>query len=292
MKRLLWTSLLLLIALADVQAAFITDKIRVGLYPEPNTKTKPIKVLLSGEEITPLEKKDSFLRVKLKDGSTGWIGRQYLSEEEPAVRALLVSRKELARLKVELEQTRQELFTLQQEISSGGEENILKEALAAANLKANELEEKLQRRLNAGKDGNPTCEQQLDQMEARQLQCQVRLAKHAKGDTDTIAAENDRLRETMQQAAKLLGLPSSGEVPVLIPASAFTTTKIIARLSPPAAAPAIASAEGGTESSQQEAEEGLPVWIYLVLVLTLITGIIAGFALFDFRSRYSFNGRL
>jgi hypothetical protein len=282
--------LLLLFALSDLQAAFITDQIRVGLYPEPNTQGRPLKVLLSGEEIKLLEQQGSYYRVELKDGSKGWIGRQYLSEEEPAVRALLTSRKELTRLQTELEQTRQELLRLQQELSQGNEENILKEALAAANLKAKELEEKLQARLKMGAEGQPSCEQQLDEMEQRQLQCQVRLAKHTKEGQEgqsALAAENDRLRETMQQAAKLLELPRSGEVPVLIPASAFTTTRIIP---PPAPIP---SAQPATPAKTEAIpEQELPIWIYLVLVLTLITGIIAGFALFDFRARFRFNNSL
>ncbi|MEO5342936.1 MAG: TIGR04211 family SH3 domain-containing protein [Gammaproteobacteria bacterium SHHR-1] len=288
MRFLPWT-LLLLFALCDLQAAFITDQIRVGLYPEPNTQGKPLKVLRSGEEIRLLEQQGSFYRVELKDGSTGWIGRQYLSEEEPAVRSLLTSRKELAQVRMELEQARQELNTLQQELSQGNEENILKEALAAANLKVKELEQRLQQRLNLGKEGQPSCEQTLDKMEAKQLQCQVRLARLTQEEQEGLAAENERLREVMQQAAKLLDLPPSGEVPVLIPASAFTTTRIIPRPPPPPVEP-----ERPASSAQPEAstEQVLPVWIYLVLALTLLTGIIAGFALFDFRSRYRYNVRL
>lgn len=289
MKRLPWTLLLMLFA-SLAQAAYITDRIRVGLYAEPSTQNRPLKVLLSGEEIKLLEEKGNFIRVEINDGTQGWIGRQYLSEDEPAVRSLLASRKELARLQIELEQTRQELLALQQEVTSGNEDNILKEALAAANLKAKELEEKLAERLKLGTEGQPSCEQQLDEMEARQLQCQVRLAKHTAENKDPVVAENERLREVMQQAVSLLDVPRSGEVPVLIPASAFLTTQIISRPTPPSAA--VPSPVVTEQASETPKEESLPVWIYLVLALTLITGIIAGFALFDFRSRYRYNAHL
>ncbi|MBF0256612.1 MAG: TIGR04211 family SH3 domain-containing protein [Gammaproteobacteria bacterium] len=287
MKRIFWTLLILWLGLAQVEAAFITDRIRVGLYPEPDNKGQPIKVLLSGEEIKRLEEKGGFVQVELNDGSKGWIGRQYLSDEEPAVRSLVESRRELAALQQTLEQTRAELASLQQQVNGAEDDNVLKDALAAANRKVKELEDKIKQRAAAGTGDTPSCEQQLDAMEARQLQCQVRLAKHTAEVKETVAAENDRLREIMQQAVNLLNLPPNGEVPLMIPASAITSsTRVITQPAPAPVAASPSSANG------EVTEPSLPVWIYLVLVLTLITGVIAGFALFDFRSRYRFNNSL
>jgi hypothetical protein len=297
MKRRPWLLMLLLLLSPLLQAAFITDNIRVGFYKEPDTKTRPIKVLLSGEEITELEQRGAFVKVRLTDGSTGWIGRQYVSNDEPAVRSLVESRKEVARLSVELDQTRQELLSVQQEIATTDGDTRLKDALAAANRKIAELEARAKK--PAPKPGS--CEQQLDEIEAKELQCQVRLAKFDKENKDSVVAENEKLRELMQQATNLLAMPANGELPVMIPASVLTantriiTQKVMPPAAPAAAAPvsaAPAQAQAKPDAGQAMPEEGLPVWVYLLMVLTLITGIIGGFALFDYRSRYRYSIRL
>lgn len=294
MMRGAWILLSLLLLPPLLEAAFITDTIRVGLYSEPtsNPNIQPLKILLSGEEIKVLEKKGDFVRVQLGDGAKGWIGRRYVVDNTPAVRSLVDSRKEVERLKVELDQTRQELFSLQQELAGGGADGVLKDALAAANKEVKTLQEKLKQKAKpAADDPAAVCEQQLESMEAKQLQCQVRLAKYTKDDKDSLTAENEKLRETMQQAVNLLAMPPSGEVPVLIPASAFTATRTTI-VQPPVASTPPQKTPAATPIEQQGEDEGLPVWVYLMMGLTLITGVIGGFALFDYRSRYRYSIRL
>jgi SH3 domain protein len=338
MMRSVWLLTLLMLVSPWLGAAYITDQIRVGLYATPDTTSRPTQVLLSGEEIKVLEQRGSFVRVQLKDGAKGWVGRQYVVNDEPSVRALLTSRQEVAglkaqldeqgkamaeqkakldeqrkavaeqkaklderveeeaRLKVELSQSREELLSLQKALSGRGPNDKLKEALAAANQKITDLEARLAQKKAPAVAGQAVsaCEQQLEEIEQKELQCQVRLAKYDKDNKDSVVAENEQLREIMQQAVNLLGLPPDGSIPVMVPASLLNSTPAV---SPPPvlaqqAAPTDTAVATAPAPEKEVREPGLPVWVYMLMVLTLITGVIGGFALFDYRSRYRYSVRL
>lgn len=275
------TLLLLSLASLPLDAAWITDHIAVGLYENPPKANTPhIGTLHSGDEIKQvLEVKGNHAKIELTDGRKGWIGKQYVSEQIPAVLELIDSRKQVLELTQALEQAR----------ASGGApgtptqgtgEGALKQELSAAYKKLALLEARLkdkETKASQGKTEAPaTCEQQLENVEAKQLQCQVRLAKYTKDDKDSVNAENEKLRELIQQAASLLNLPANGEVPIMVPASALAA---VAQFGP-------ATASGSPQTTNsQSSQDGLPAWVYLIFLLALITGGIAGFAFFDYRSR-------
>jgi hypothetical protein len=198
------------------------------------------------------------------------------------------AKKQSESLKVELDQVRQELVSVQKELSKqqGGKpaaSSDTAKALDKANKRISELEQQL--KAQPGPSGDPAanavCDQQLEKMEIKQLQCQMRLAKRSKNDKDSVFAENERLRDIMQEAVNLLGLKPSGEVPALV----YGTP------APPAPPPATTPTAAGEETLEAE-EQGLPFWAYLVFFLSLITGGIAGYAFFDFRSRQGVSARL
>lgn len=269
-------SLFLLLCLASLplQAAYITDRINVGLYKTPpKGDAAHIATLHSGDEIAKvLEQKDKYVKIELPDGRTGWVGRQYVSDQQPAVLELIESRKQVLELTQALEQARAATAT-----PPAPAEVALKQELATTYKKLAELEARIKdREASKAAEASPgaaaTCEQQLDAMESKQLQCQVRLAKYTRDDKNSVTAENEQLRELMQQAIALLNLPSNGEVPLMVPASALVTV-------------AQAAPTGSYTIPVQTARDSLPSWVYLIFVLALMTGGIAGFAFFDYRSR-------
>ena len=100
MRRLL--PLLMLLALAPAWAAHITDRLAVGLYETPELKGKPQRLLTTGTPLEVLERKGEAVRVRLGDGSSGWVEARYVTEEKPAAAALLEARAEIRRLKERL----------------------------------------------------------------------------------------------------------------------------------------------------------------------------------------------
>lgn len=272
--------LLLCLASLPLQAAYITDRIAVGLYKElPKKANAPhFATLYSGDEIKKvLEQKENFTKVELADGRQGWIGRQYLSDEMPAVLELIESRKQVLELSKKLEQSGR----------PGAEtaETGPYQELRAAYKKMAELEARLKEKTAkpaAAKPGSQAeCEKQLEAMESKQLQCQVQLAKYIKNNKDEVIAENEKLRDLMQQAISLLNLPVDGEVPLMIPASALIS---LAQAAPEN--PNLKQDQKSAPSTQ----DGLPGWVYFIFLLALLTGGIAGFAFFDYRSRLRYPG--
>jgi SH3 domain protein len=103
-----WGRLLLLLALlagmaAPLRAAHITDKLLAGLYDKPGAD-KPLRLLQSGTPLDVLEKKGDHAKVRLGDGTIGWVEQRYLTDEKPARALLLEVQAETARLRDELRQ--------------------------------------------------------------------------------------------------------------------------------------------------------------------------------------------
>lgn len=55
----------------------------VNLRQEPNMEGKIIRVLKKGTRLTVLEEKAGWLRVRLEDGTEGWVGKAMTSEGTP-----------------------------------------------------------------------------------------------------------------------------------------------------------------------------------------------------------------
>lgn len=105
MNRIL-TCLLLCLWASLTTAAHITDKLVVGLYGKADLSGKPDRLLTSGTPVEVLEEQEDKARVRLGDGTIGWIEARYVSEAKPAAMALLEARAEIRRLKHQLQSVR------------------------------------------------------------------------------------------------------------------------------------------------------------------------------------------
>ena len=101
--RILFFILLVFATAGPVAAAHITDKLVVGIYPEPDAAGTPIKLLSSGEPLEVLQRKGGFSEVRMADDVRGWVENQYLTEEKPAKAMLLEAQTKLRLLNSELE---------------------------------------------------------------------------------------------------------------------------------------------------------------------------------------------
>jgi len=91
---------LLLVGLAGAAiAAHVTDKLLVGLYPEPDAATEPLRLLPSGTPVEILQRRSGLIRIKLADGTEGWMESGYISEEKPARARLLEAQAKLLELR-------------------------------------------------------------------------------------------------------------------------------------------------------------------------------------------------
>ncbi|HHC73168.1 MAG TPA: TIGR04211 family SH3 domain-containing protein [Thiotrichales bacterium] len=78
---------LLLVALTGTALAgetvYVTDRLYLGLHKEPGASGKPLRTLVSGTRLELLERKTNYARVRLPDGSSGWVKSAFLVTEKP-----------------------------------------------------------------------------------------------------------------------------------------------------------------------------------------------------------------
>jgi SH3 domain protein len=86
MRPLTWTflGLLVFVASAEAQTAYVTDNLRLGLYEAEDTSGRPIKMLDSGQAMEVLSRDRNYANVRLPDATEGWVKAAYLVDEKPA----------------------------------------------------------------------------------------------------------------------------------------------------------------------------------------------------------------
>lgn len=66
-------------------SAWIVDQLYLSLYPEPDSDAERLSLMVSGDRVERLdETENGFVRVRLQDGTSGWVNDQYLVDEPPA----------------------------------------------------------------------------------------------------------------------------------------------------------------------------------------------------------------
>ncbi len=72
---------------------FISDKIYLDIYTQPDEKSEIAFSILSGTAIELIRVEGEYSNIKNRAGETGWISNKYLSTEKPAQIAYLQTRK-------------------------------------------------------------------------------------------------------------------------------------------------------------------------------------------------------
>ncbi len=103
LRGLLLAGLLLLPFLALAETMYISDNLRVGVRPEPDSRQPPVNVVTTGQRLEVLERRDGFLRIRTAEGVEGWIKEVYAVAEQPAAQRLRALEKTHAELVAEKE---------------------------------------------------------------------------------------------------------------------------------------------------------------------------------------------
>ncbi len=94
-------------AALTAQTAYVTDNLRLGLHQAEDTSDRPFQTLESGQELEILSRSRLYARVRLPDGTEGWVKAGYLVDDKPAKLVVEQTREELARVQKELTDTRE-----------------------------------------------------------------------------------------------------------------------------------------------------------------------------------------
>jgi Bacterial SH3 domain len=121
-RGLLWLCLVPFVAHAET--AYVTDKLRLGLHQAEDTSDRAFRTLESGQEVEVLSQDRNYARVRLPDGTVGYLKVAYLVQDKPAV--LIVAenqaaneelKEELARAKAQFAAPAATIGALEQQLA-------------------------------------------------------------------------------------------------------------------------------------------------------------------------------
>ena len=102
-RGLLACAALLLGAHALAEQAYVTDILSLGLHRAEDTSDRAFRTLTSGDEVEILSRSGSFARVRLADGTEGYVKALFLVPDKPARAVVAETAAERDRLAAELE---------------------------------------------------------------------------------------------------------------------------------------------------------------------------------------------
>lgn len=70
---------------AIAQKLFVSDKLVLNVYAEPDQSSARVETIQTGDVVEELERSGTLVRVRLNDGREGWVGASYLTSDEPAI---------------------------------------------------------------------------------------------------------------------------------------------------------------------------------------------------------------
>ncbi len=239
------------------ESLYVTDRILLGVHETASKDSLLIRSVPSGTSLEILAEENGFKKVALADGAQGWVDAAFLVSEQPApaLYDLLLARykkieQEIAGLKEKLKKTEKELQVRRDQVSN-------------AKTSMQELKKKLQ-----GK--HPVAV--VDDQQVRQAEAKINRLKA-------------RIRE-LEEEEKV----TTQEVTKQVDAAAVEKelASLRARIDQ-----AIRNLQGQVPQNMQDVSNApprLPDWYWGVMLLFLITGMVTGIAIMDYRNRKRHGG--
>ncbi|MEJ2601948.1 MAG: TIGR04211 family SH3 domain-containing protein [Gammaproteobacteria bacterium] len=89
------------------QTAYVTDKLRLGLHRAQDTSDRAFRMLDSGQAMEILERGPLYAKVRLPDGTEGWVKAGFLVDDKPARLIVDETRSQLEQTERELREVRE-----------------------------------------------------------------------------------------------------------------------------------------------------------------------------------------
>lgn len=255
-------SILLLILFTHnlwADSLYVTDRILLGVHGSASKDSPLLQSVPSGTSLEILAKREHFKKVRLPNGTQGWVDEAFLVKEQPAPAQYDI-------LLAKHKRTQQQLAALQQKLKKTERElQIRQDQVSNAKTSMQELKKKIQSKL-------PT---------AAAIKEDLKL-KSAEAEIEKLKIEISRL-EALKQAKMNTGTAQTNFV---------TAEKELARLRIRIKM-ALRSLQGKELPTAKEiANEppGLPDWFWGVMLLFLIAGLATGIAIMDYRNRKRHGG--
>ncbi len=134
-------ALLLLPFVATAETVYVTDNLRLGLYPAANSNDSALRTLESGQELEILSRDLNYAHVQLPDGARGYVKAAYLVDDKPAKLIVAQTQAESDRLRGKLEALHQQFAAPAATIASLQQETAaLQDSLARTQTQVTQLD--------------------------------------------------------------------------------------------------------------------------------------------------------
>jgi SH3 domain protein len=89
LATLLGTTIFISAGTVIAETGYVSDTLRVGVRPAPDSHAAPTGVIKTGMRLKVLESRNGYVRVKTEEGLEGWVKDTYIVKEPPAMITLL-----------------------------------------------------------------------------------------------------------------------------------------------------------------------------------------------------------
>ena len=258
------------ISVSHAETLYVTDRILLGIHTEASEDSPLLDSVPSGTAVQVVESTEAFKKVRTPNGTTGWVSSGYLVNVKPATA-------QVDEISAREQKLQAEVKTLKDEVNKKDRElQVRRDELSNARTTIEELKKK---------EGNAT--PAIDTKMAEEL-----------------AAANDEIEKLKDKLAQLETNPPAGsslEQPV--PQASQTETsdmsERLAQIEADNAAlrgrieMALAHLNGEEIPSAEELallKPRLPNWLWGVMVLMIIIGVVVGVSWMDYRHRRRHGG--
>lgn len=101
-RRAVALAVLLALVAGPAAAAYVTDKLMVGVQPQPGATGEPAHLVQGGTPVEVISRSAEHLEIRLPDGATGWVEARFVTDDRPASFLLVEAQAGKAALEREL----------------------------------------------------------------------------------------------------------------------------------------------------------------------------------------------
>lgn len=252
---------LLITSVTHAETLYVTDRILLGMHQEANETSPIIKTITSGTATTVLQRTDNFIKIKLSDGTEGWVSKNFLKKEKPATAELDVAKAKLKKAAQNNKKLADDLATKEREIQ------IHRDELSNAKSSIKDLKSALK---EAGSTPEPTGNPED-------------LTK-AQATIKTLEEKIAQLEEEKTEVASTSGSDAVIELEKMQNQNKEFQVRIEA---------ALANLSGETVPSAAELaaiRPSFPFWYWLLLIALMIAGVAGGVIWMDILHRKKHGG--
>lgn len=107
LRRAVALAALVVWAAGPAAAAYITDKLMVGVQQQPGANGGPARLVQGGTPVEVIGRSAEHLEVRLPDGATGWVETRFVTDDRPTSFLLVEAQAGKAALERELAELRE-----------------------------------------------------------------------------------------------------------------------------------------------------------------------------------------